>query len=195
MILRPNFLPQPENLFRTQLFPKLPTVSKPTLTESILPYNPRLNLTFNPNSSQRCGRPGVRCHVPLRSHYCSSTTSGSRGSGMLRTRALLRVQSLTRSYATASSPHALVFLEHNQGVIDSGSLSALTAATQLGGRVTGLIVGDSEQVSSVLDKAKKHVKFSGYLRQAHPTLYSPGLTASTHSSIPLPQNTSIQSRR
>lgn len=77
---------------------------------------------------------------------------------MLRTRAFIRVQSLTRSYATASSPHALVFLEHNQGVVDSGSLSALTAAAQLGGRVTGLIIGDAEQVNSVLEKAKKHVK-------------------------------------
>ena len=88
---------------------------------------------------------------------------------MLRARALPRVQSLTRTYATAPSPHALVFLEHNQGVIDSGSLSALTAATQLGGKVTGLIIGDSEQVSSVIEKAKKHVNFHGYLRKAHST--------------------------
>jgi len=77
---------------------------------------------------------------------------------MLRTRAIFRAQSLTRAYATTTSPHALVFLEHDKGVIDSGSLSALTAATQLGGKVTGLIVGDSEQVNSVLGKAKKHVR-------------------------------------
>lgn len=92
---------------------------------------------------------------------------------MLRTRALLRVQSLTKSYATASSPHALVFLEHNQGVIDSGSLSALTAATQLGGRVTGLIVGDSEQVSSVLDKAKKIDGLDSLIHSASPKYKHP----------------------
>jgi electron transfer flavoprotein alpha subunit len=63
-----------------------------------------------------------------------------------------------------------VFLEHNQGVIDSGSLSALTAATQLGGKVTGLIVGDSDQVNSVLEKVKKHVKIPGYLREDNSTL-------------------------
>jgi electron transfer flavoprotein alpha subunit len=62
---------------------------------------------------------------------------------------------LSRSYASASPPHALIFLEHRQGVIDAGSLSALTAASQLGGKVTGLVVGSSEHVSTVVDKAKK----------------------------------------
>ena len=114
---------------------------------------------------------------------------------MLRTRALLRAQLLTRSYATASSPHALVFLEHNQGVIDPSSLSALTAATQLGGKVTGLIVGDPEQVNSVLEKAKKHVRLNGYLRQAQPTLHFPGSMVSVHSSTLLPRGTNTQSRR
>lgn len=67
-------------------------------------------------------------------------------------------RSLYRSYATAtSSPHALVLLEHRQGVIDSGSLSALTAAEELGGQVTGLVVGSSEHVQSVVDKAKKYI--------------------------------------
>ena len=114
---------------------------------------------------------------------------------MLRTRAILRAQSLTRSYATASSPHALVFLEHNQGVIDPSSLSALTAATQLGGKVTGLIVGDSEQVNSVLEKAKKHVRLNEHLRQAQPTLHSPGSTVSARSSTPLPRGTNTRSQR
>jgi electron transfer flavoprotein alpha subunit len=49
----------------------------------------------------------------------------------------------------------LVFLEHQQGVLESGSLSALTAAQQLGGEVSGLIVGSSEQVQGVVEKAKK----------------------------------------
>ena len=101
---------------------------------------------------------------------------------MLRTSAVFRAQILRRSYATAASPHALVFLEHSQGVIDSGSLSALTAATQLGGKVTGLVVGDLEQVNSVLEKAKKHVRLFGYFRQAHQSLHSLGLMDSASSS-------------
>lgn len=128
---------------------------------------------------------GVTCVIAAN---CSSKST------MLRTRAIFRLQLLTRSYATAPSPHALVYLEHNQGVIDSGSLSALTAATQLGGKVTGLIVGDSEQVNSVLGNAKKHVRLFGYLRQTHQILRSPGSMVSTHSSTPLPRGTNTQSR-
>lgn len=70
-----------------------------------------------------------------------------------------------RAYATAPPPHALVFLEHRQGVIDNGSLSALTAAEQLGGQVTGLVIGNSEHVPNVVEKAKKLV-----------SLYRPRLT-------------------
>lgn len=114
------------------------------------------------------------CHVPPCSRRFLHHPPKFKPEVMLRARAILRAQTLTRSYATASLPHALVFLEHNHGVIDPGSLSALTAATQLGGKVTGLIVGDSEQVNSVLDKAKKHVRLYGYLQQAQPTLHSPG---------------------
>lgn len=62
---------------------------------------------------------------------------------------------LARSYATAASPHALVFLEHRQADLDSASLSALTAASQLGGQVTGLVVGSPEEVPSVVEKAKR----------------------------------------
>ena len=74
---------------------------------------------------------------------------------MLRLRPVLRSGSLCRRYATASNPHALVFLEHREGVIDSGSLSALTAAQQLGGQVTGLVIGAPDQVSGVVENAKK----------------------------------------
>lgn len=76
---------------------------------------------------------------------------------MLRVRSLVASRALSRSYATAAPPHALVLLEHRQGVLDSGSLSALTAAEQLGGKVTGLIVGESEHVQGVVDKAKKYI--------------------------------------
>jgi hypothetical protein len=75
---------------------------------------------------------------------------------MLRVqRAAVNCRLIHRAYATASSPHALVFLEHRSGTIDSGSLSALTAATQLGGEVTGLIVGSSSEVEPLVEKAKK----------------------------------------
>lgn len=65
----------------------------------------------------------------------------------------------SRSYATATPPHALVFLEHHQGVLDSGSLSALTAAHQLGGKVTGLVIGSEEHVHNIVSKAKKYFLF------------------------------------
>lgn len=74
---------------------------------------------------------------------------------MLKARISLLNRVLARSYATAVSPHALVFLEHRQGDLDSASLSALTAASQLGGQVTGLVVGSPEEVPSVVEKAKK----------------------------------------
>lgn len=70
-----------------------------------------------------------------------------------RTPLLSRVLS-TRSYA--NSPHALVFIEHSQGNFDSASLSALTAASQLGGQVTGLVVASPEEVSSIVEKAKRY---------------------------------------
>lgn len=74
---------------------------------------------------------------------------------MLRARSLLSARTITRTYATSAGPHALVFLEHRDGNLDSGSLSALNAAQQLGGQVTGLVVGGSEQLQEVVPKAKK----------------------------------------
>ena len=62
---------------------------------------------------------------------------------------------LARRYASASGSQALVFLEQQGGVIDSGSLSAVTAAGQLGGGVTGLIVGSSEEVKKAVETAKR----------------------------------------
>ena len=76
---------------------------------------------------------------------------------MLRARSLVTAHRLAaRAYVTAPSPHALVFLEHKDGVIEPSSLSALTAAQQLGGSVTGLVVGGPDQVPSVLEKVKKY---------------------------------------
>jgi electron transfer flavoprotein alpha subunit len=60
---------------------------------------------------------------------------------------------IQRTYASAAGPRALLFIEHSNGNIESGSLSALTAATQLGGEVTGIVVGDG--IENVVEKAKK----------------------------------------
>ncbi|KAG6372282.1 DHS-like NAD/FAD-binding domain-containing protein [Boletus reticuloceps] len=76
---------------------------------------------------------------------------------MFRIRLATLSKVFARSYATSPSLHALVFLEHRDGELESASLSALTAASRLGGKVTGLIAGAPDQVPSVLDKAKKHV--------------------------------------
>jgi electron transfer flavoprotein alpha subunit len=75
---------------------------------------------------------------------------------MLRTRVLLPVHRTSiRCYASSPSPSALVYLEHHDGDIDIGSLSALTAAGQLGGRVTAVVVGKAGYIESVVEKAKK----------------------------------------
>ncbi|KAI0743625.1 electron transfer flavoprotein alpha subunit [Daedaleopsis nitida] len=85
---------------------------------------------------------------------------------MLRLRPVVHCRSFCRRYATTSGPHALVFLEHREGAIDSGSLSALTAAQQLGGQVTGLVVGAPDQVKGVVEQAKKLKGLSTVLHSA-----------------------------
>ncbi|CAK5281336.1 unnamed protein product [Mycena citricolor] len=65
------------------------------------------------------------------------------------------LRALQRAYSSTPAPHALVLLEQRQGDIDSASLSALTAAEQLGGQVTGLIVGAAQHVAGAVEKAKK----------------------------------------
>lgn len=67
----------------------------------------------------------------------------------------LIARSSSRTYATATSTRTLVYLEHSNGNLESGSLSALTAASHLGGEVTGILIGGSNEVQSVLEKAKK----------------------------------------
>ncbi|KAI0812708.1 DHS-like NAD/FAD-binding domain-containing protein [Irpex lacteus] len=93
---------------------------------------------------------------------------------MLRTRTLAYLKPAFRTYATAANPHALVYLEHSGGAIDSGSLSALTAAQKLGGEVTGLLVGSEEEVKAVLPQAQKLKGLSGVLHASSPQ-YAPPL--------------------
>ncbi|KAI5123687.1 hypothetical protein M0805_001715 [Coniferiporia weirii] len=96
---------------------------------------------------------------------------------MLRSQPFLRTTRAVffiRRYASTTSPHALVFIEHKEGTIDSGSLSALTAAEQLGGKVTGLIVGASDEVQQAIEKAKK-LKGLSRLLHASSVLYAPPL--------------------
>ena len=73
-----------------------------------------------------------------------------------RTAAVSR-QAFLRNYASASggAPSSLLLIEYQDDKIDAGSLAALTAASQMGGEVTGLIFGAPEGVKSVLEQAKK----------------------------------------
>ena len=73
---------------------------------------------------------------------------------MLRTRVLLPIRATVRYYSS-SSPNVLVYLEHHDGNIDTGSLSALTAASQLGGSVTGVVVDKPGNIESIVEKAKR----------------------------------------
>ncbi|KAG8823050.1 Electron transfer flavoprotein alpha-subunit [Serendipita sp. 401] len=59
-----------------------------------------------------------------------------------------------------ASTHALVFLEHSNGVVEPASLSALAAASQLSsgndeGKVTGIVIGSKQEVEKVLPAVKK----------------------------------------
>ncbi|KAI0088043.1 DHS-like NAD/FAD-binding domain-containing protein [Irpex rosettiformis] len=92
---------------------------------------------------------------------------------MLRTRTLAYLKPAFRTYATAASPHALVYLEHSAGAIDSASLSALTAAQKLGGQVTGLLVGSAEEVKEVLPKAQKLKGLNDVLHASSPQYAHP----------------------
>ncbi|KAF9506078.1 hypothetical protein BS47DRAFT_1353281 [Hydnum rufescens UP504] len=85
-----------------------------------------------------------------------------------RIRALSRTYSRhRRSFASASSPiHSLLYVEHRSGDIDAGSLSALTAASQLGGKVTGLVVGRPGDVDSIVEKVKNLEGITGVLHSS-----------------------------
>lgn len=107
---------------------------------------------------------------------------------MLRARSLLSSRRLiTRAYATATSPHALVLLEHKNGAIEPASLSALTAAQQLGGAVTGLVIGSPDQVPAVLEGAKKYICITLPIPHFLNTCFPPrlkGLSSVLHSAAP-----------
>ncbi|EAU91510.1 electron transfer flavoprotein alpha-subunit [Coprinopsis cinerea okayama7 len=92
---------------------------------------------------------------------------------MLRTTARVWRRACTRSYATVTQPHALVFLEQRQGVLEPGSLSAVTAAGQLGGQVSALIVGDKAHVASAVEEAKKLKGVNNILHSAAPEYAEP----------------------
>jgi len=65
---------------------------------------------------------------------------------------------LIRGFASASSPiHSLLLIEHRSGQVEGGTLAALTAASELGGKVTGLVFGALEEVEGVVQKVKKSV--------------------------------------
>lgn len=96
--------------------------------------------------------------VPPPSLSCCCTAAYFVSVFMLRSKSIqrsFRNGLLSRGYATASSSQALVFLEQQGGVIDSASLSAVTAAEKLGGTVTGLIIGAPEEVKKAVENAKK----------------------------------------
>ena len=70
----------------------------------------------------------------------------------------LRVSSrLARPFASrlASTQSTLLLLEQADGKLESSSLSALTAASQLGGSVTALVVGEGGTVDTAVEQARK----------------------------------------
>ncbi|GBE81171.1 Probable electron transfer flavoprotein subunit alpha [Sparassis crispa] len=91
---------------------------------------------------------------------------------MLRARCVIPHRILLRPYATSPGPHALVFLEHREGALDSGSLSAITAARRLGGEVTGIVIGGPDQVPDVVEKAKKLKGLTKLLHSTSPAYSS-----------------------
>ncbi|GJJ06241.1 hypothetical protein Clacol_000432 [Clathrus columnatus] len=79
-----------------------------------------------------------------------------------------------RRYASSLHTNTLVYLEHHNGELDHGSLSALTAARELGGNVTGLVLSKPEFISDIIEKAKK-LKGLNTLLHASSPLYTPPL--------------------
>lgn len=94
---------------------------------------------------------------------------------LLRARYLLASSRnfLCRSYATPTSPSALVLLEHRHGLLENSSLSALTAAQQLGGEVTAVIVGQEDHVQKAVSSAKKLRGVTSILHSSSPQYNNP----------------------
>lgn len=73
----------------------------------------------------------------------------------LLARTLPSVHASSRAFASASSPiHSLLLVEHRSGNVEGGTLAALTAASELGGKVTGLVVGAPGEVEGIVEKVK-----------------------------------------
>jgi hypothetical protein len=88
--------------------------------------------------------PAMSTFLRLRPSLCASTRQA-------------RLSTLQNARRDAST-HALVFLEHSNGVVEPASLSALAAASQLGssgGKITGVVVGNKEEVDKILPTVKK----------------------------------------
>ncbi|KAG8921660.1 Electron transfer flavoprotein alpha-subunit [Tulasnella sp. 418] len=73
----------------------------------------------------------------------------------------------------ASSSNSLLIIEHQNGKIDAGSLSALTAASQIGGEVTGLIYGAPGEIEQVIESAKKLKGLTKLLSASSPSYKAP----------------------
>jgi hypothetical protein len=97
----------------------------------------------------KAGSPGPRCR-----HIAPFPNTMFRLSAHRALRPAAARLPFARTYTTPAGTHALVLIEHRNGALDSGSLSALTAAQALGGEVTGLVVGGEEDVKTAVDQAK-----------------------------------------
>lgn len=77
-----------------------------------------------------------------------------RSTGTLR---VLNKVAVARGYASAATtPSALVLLEHRGSHLVPATFNAVTAARKLGGKVTGLIVSGSESDSQgAVEQAQK----------------------------------------
>lgn len=69
---------------------------------------------------------------------------------------VLNKVAVQRGYASATTPSALVLLEHRGSHLVPATLNAVTAARKLGGKVTGLVVSGSESDSKgAVEQAQK----------------------------------------
>ena len=68
------------------------------------------------------------------------------------------------TYATAHSSRALVLLEHECGVTEPSSLSALMAVQRHGVSLTGLVVRRSRSSANCPQRAKKYIHVEMLLR-------------------------------
>ncbi|TIA93647.1 hypothetical protein E3P99_00093 [Wallemia hederae] len=102
----------------------------------LLTISPLLTHSILRNIFASCTRPTMI--TTLRSAAWRATSGGVR-----------------RAFSTSRAQRdALVYLEHRDGKLNAGSLSAVTAASQVDGNVVGLVAG-ADNVDSVIEEAKK----------------------------------------